>query len=265
MIVFLYGPDSYARKNREHFFLAEFEKKYSGLAVGDFDLSEPGIREACVAFMQSSSLFESKKIACIRGLDGLSEEDAKRFAKDLSPFVMHPDITILSVTAKKPTGPFAKFLKNAFKAEEFPLLSGDAWRAFVAREARAHEVLLAPDALVFLAEAYEGDAWRLVTELQKLSCAAHGRITKADLDAFGIEVNPEFFSRIREFVGPDLSGRMHALEDLLNGKEDPARIFSTAAYQNRSRLREMAHYDVLVKSGKLGYEEALLFAALSPA
>jgi len=258
MIIFLYGPDSYARKQREQFFRKEFEKKYSRLACGDFDASVPGTPEAFFIFAQSSSLFESKKLALLRGLDELLEDEAKQFAKDITPLVAHTDVTFLVTTSKKPSGPFAKFLKTAFKAEEFPLLEGKAWHAFVSREAEAHDASLSPDALSFLAEAYEGDSWRIVTELQKLSNAQDEQIQKADLAKFCIEISPEFFSLIRGLTGPGLRERMKALETLLDAQVEPAKIFSIAAYQDRSRLREMAHYDVLVKSGKLGYEEALL-------
>ena len=62
-----------------------------------------------------------------------------------------------------------------------------------------------------------------------------------------------------------LEERVASLEKLLFLKEEPFKIFNFLASRtyDLGALQKMADYDIMVKSGKIGYEEILLDLCLT--
>jgi DNA polymerase III delta subunit len=161
-------------------------------------------------------------------------------------------------------------IKKAFSAEKFDNLKGDEWRFFIQKEADERKLLLASQAVNFLAEAFKGDSWGLINELDKLSLLSQkDPIDTQDLKKIGDYPyqSPNIFTFINAIIRNwSLSQRITTLEKLFIGQEEPVKIFNILASLNwlpKKLLQKLADYDVMVKSGKMDYEEVLVDLALS--
>lgn len=271
MIIFLYGPDDYRREAKKREIVAEFQKKRSDLGIGRFDLvSEDGFK-SLQEFLMSQSLFQPKKMAI---LDNGFELEAKVLKKILLEVLENKNITVLMSEKDKPVKALDFLLKEPVVNQKFENLEGKEWENFILKEAKRVEVKITAGALRFLAGVYQNNSWGLVTEFQKVkylgnpaafrqdlrqaSSGSHVEIDVRDLEDLGVEQVPNFFSLILGFKNRNLSDRLWALEKIFSMNEPAAKIFNILAYQLPDKLQDMARYDLMVKSGKLEYEEALL-------
>jgi len=268
MLIFLYGPDDYRRQKRKRFYITEFQKKYSKLSVERFDMAAQSREEyvgTCARleeFIRGQSLFAAHKMAVVENAFLNFEPEFNAILRRAAKY--DSDIVILLSEQELPKGTEWNFLLNLpVIHERFERLSGAKFEAFISKEAKELNVELAPRAISFLADAYEGDTWSLVTELQKLSSLRKQRIDVQDLEDAGVEVAPEFFELLYGLQSGSVRSRLAALQKLFAAGEPPAKIFHVLAYQVPKNLPLFAEYDFKVKSGKLDYEEALLDLAIS--
>lgn len=261
MIIFLYGADDYRRSERKKFYIEEYKKKHSGLGMGIFDLLEEGRFEKFQEFVKNRSIFDSFKMVI---LEHFFEEASKDSIAAIKSLVQSGrETTILISEGKAPAKEFHFLLKEPVRAEEFSPLEGTKWSGFIRDEAKRRELLLSAPAMRFLAEAYQGNSWRLVTELEKLSfLGGRAPIDTEDLERFGIELAPNFWSLMNDLKNSDWKRRLGSLERMFAEQESSVKVFNMLSAQWQEKLGEMAAYDVAVKSGKLEYEEVLLDLAL---
>lgn len=271
MVIFLYGADDYQREAKKWEIMAEFRKKRSDLGLATFDFSEDRGFEKFHEFLASQSLFQPKKIASV---DSAFEVDAKKLARVLKGVLENKDITVLISEKSKPIKALDFLLKKPVLVQEFEILKEAEWRKFVLKEVRSRGLALEPGAVDFLAQVYNGNSWGLVTELEKIqhlgnpSTSRRGsgqtgpgfrvEISVRDLEELGMEQVPNFWSLLLGFRSRDLGQRLWALEKVFETKEPPAKIFNILAYQLSDRLKDFARYDLMVKSGRLEYEEVLV-------
>ncbi len=263
MIIFLYGPDDYRREAKKREILAEFEKKRSGFGVGRFDLESDGELERLGGFLASQSLFQSAKMAV---LDSAFESEPKELKRILQEVLEHKNITVLLSEKDKPVKALDFLRKEPILAQEFEFLEGQEWEGFILREVKRSGVKVTPTALKFLASVYQKNTWSLVTELEKIrhlgspltSSGSSVEIDTRDLEELGVEQAPVFWSLIMGFKSRSLPDRLRALEKVLGSKESSAKIFNILAYQLPDKLQDLARYDLMVKSGKLEYDEVLV-------
>jgi DNA polymerase III delta subunit len=261
MIILLWGPDDYRREAKRRELIAEFKKKHSHLGLDFFDFSLENARERFQNFVDNQSIFEPVKLGILTGLPAVSDP---KLPEALKKFSQDPKINLLISETREPDRAFA-FLKDKRKVlvQEFPILRGAAWRAFLRQEARKLGVNLAPSAFEFLAAAYEGDSWRLITELQKLSLLSRREIKLEDLERLAIELTPDFWETLRGLKSPNLGRRLLTLEKLFARNEPAGKIFNILAYQWQEKLPRFAAYDLAVKSGRCDYEEVLVDLLIS--
>lgn len=272
MIIFLYGPDDYRREAKKRELVAEFRKKHSGLGLGSFDFSDPPATarheragEDALAefrnFVSNQSIFEPVKLAVLTGVFRVQD---KKFPEEIKKFSGDKATTLLVSEPDEPSKAFTLLLdKKKCLVQEFPLLKAAAWRTFVKQEAKKLDVELAPAAFEFLAAAYEGDAWRLVTELQKLSLASRGEVKREDLERLDVLLTPDFWGTIQGLKSPNLTRRLATLEGLFARNEPAGKVFNILAYQWPEKLPRFAAYDLAVKSGRCDYEEVLVDLLIS--
>lgn len=261
MIIFLSGPNDYLRRHRRRFYLEAFRKKHGVIAAERFDLGEEGDTMRFQEFARSVSMFQSAKLAL---LENVFENESDNLIAELERFCETDATTTILISETKAAPKTFKFLQKAAVVEEFPdISSGVAWDDFVRQEARARNVHLSAEAGRFLADCYQGDAWRLVTELEKLSFLEKPLIHQADLNGLGLEAAPVFWSLVSDLRSPSRAARLASLDRLLSTNEPAARVFSTVAYQWTDHLDLFAAADVRIKTGRYEFEEALLEAALS--
>ena len=275
MIIFLYGPDDYRREQKKREIVAEFLKKHAEAGLAYFDAAIKNESEDLAEFLRIQSIFETKKLAVLEGIfpkrrgssdddgafegGGAEKDEAQKegIVAIVKQYLSVPNITILISENKKPAKAFGFLAKPPAMTQEFPVLTGSAWTAFIKSEAKKYDVSFAPSALSFFAGVFAGDSWAAATELQKL--AGFGRaVGVEDLDALDLEAAPNYWALLNGVKSYDIRTRLAALETLL-GMSDPApKLFNILASQWKERLSQFAAYDTAIKSGKLEYEEALV-------
>ncbi len=263
MIIFLYGPDDYRRVQKKKEIIAEFIKKHSNLGLGVFDLEEEGATEWFAEFARSQSIFETAKLAV---LENAFELDPAKLAKLSKPLAVEKGTTVLLAEKDKPVKVLSFLTTKPVLAQEFKALAGPELASFAIEEAKKLDLKLAPPAAQFLATVYAGQSWALVTELQKLSALRPGEaaaIEKSDLDALDLEAAPNYWALLNGMKSYDARTRLVALETLFAMNDPAPKLFNILAAQAGEKTPRMAEYDLMVKSGKLDYEEALLDLAIS--
>ena len=263
MIVFLYGPDDYRRTAKRRAVVEEFVKKRSDIGLAEFDFESKTAPEEAERFLATQSLFDAPRLAVLENAFAL---EAKRLAKLLEPLLDAKDATVLVAEREKPVKALAFLLKKPVIVQEFKALVGAEWLAFVKKEANDRGADLAPSAVQFLGSVFQGDAWGLVTELEKIAALAFGRtaaIEKNDLGELGLETAPDYWMLMNGLKSHDLRNRLYAFESMLALADPPAKIFNILAAQWQEKTPHMAEYDLAVKSGKVDYEEALVDLLIS--
>ncbi len=259
MLIFLHGPDAYRRERKKREYTGQFAKKYSAIGVAVFDFTEDGAEGKLREFLRNQSIFEPRKLAV---LENAFADFTKARAAILKEYKEEKMATLLLSEEKKPADAPAFLLKEPVLAVSFEYLKAAEWKKFAEEEAERLGVSLASDALALLAEAYEGDTWRLITELEKIASLGKTTIQKKDLDGLDIELAPAFWDIFQGLKSANVRERLAALQTLFSMNEPAGKIFNMLAYQFPEKLDVMAHYDIAVKSGKLEYEEVLLDLAI---
>jgi len=268
MIIFLYGPDDYRREAKKREIVAEFQKKRSDLGLMAFDfLNEgelPDGGERFKEFLANQSLFQTAKMAVVSGLFETIDSSftktpaGKDFINILKGVLENKNITVLISEKDKPVRALDFLLKKPVVVQEFEVLRGKEWEGFMRTEIKKREINISPDGARFLAQVYEGDTWRLITELDKIQFLGGGEIQIKNLEDLGVAQAPNFWGLILGFKSRDVAARLWALEKVFGTNDPPAKIFNILAYQLPDKLQMLANYDLMVKSGKIEYEEALL-------
>jgi len=258
MIIFLYGPDDWRRVQKKNGIIAEFEKKYSNVSVGVFDLEVDGAHDRLTEFVRGQSIFEPAKLAV---LENAFELDAKALVKLIEPTLAAKDTTILLCEREKPVKALAFLLEKPALTQKFETLEGPELVAFIMSEGKKLGLTLSPSAAQFLGLVYAGNSWALIMELQKLSALVPSgarTVEKKDLDALDLEAAPNYWALLNGMKSADGRTRLLALEKLFGQGDAPAKLFNILAAQAGEKTPRMAAYDLAVKSGKLDYEEALV-------
>lgn len=290
MIIFLYGSDDYRREAKKRRLVAEFRDRRTDLGLMTFDFLDDGALEKFKEYLINQSLFQTAKMAVVSGLfeivspsfapdfakatSGKKTATGKDFINILKSVLENKNITVLISEKDKPVKALDFLLKKPVLAQEFGVLKGKEWESFVQGEVKKREINISPDGARFLAQVYEGDTWRLITELDKIRflgnpSAGSGQAPSAgsgpsreiqikDLEDLGVEQAPNFWGLILGFKSRDVAARLWALEKVFGTNDPPAKIFNILAYQLPDKLQALANYDLMVKSGKLEYEEVLV-------
>lgn len=260
MIILLSGPDDYRREERKKFYIQEFRKKHGALGVERFSLQKEGDLERVEEFSRGRSLFSTHRMAV---LENAFDMKTKEYVEILEMFTRTgPETTLLLSEDNDSPDEFGILNGSKIIRERFETLSGVLLSQFAAKRAAEFSATLTPAAAAFLAEVYEGDTWALMTELQKISSSGRAVIDRKDLEHLDLEVAPDFWALLYGLKAQNVRTRVATLEKILAYGESPAKVFNIVSYQLPEKLALSARCDVLIKSGKLDYEEALLSLSL---
>ncbi len=266
MIIFLYGSDSYRRQKKLNKILEEYSHKYSNLSCDYFDLENSDELSRLKEFAAQMLIFDNKKLAVLKNTYEADEEKLKEFFKQ---YLNSEDFTILISEDNSPPAELKFFLKKSFSTEKFKELEGEDWRFFIQKEVKERKLLLTSAAIKFLADAFVGNGWGLINELDKLVLLSkNSPIDAKDLKQIGgyQYQSQNIFSFINAVIENwPPSQKIIMLEKLFIGQEEPVKIFNILASLKRlpnKLIQKLADYDVMVKSGKLDYEEILLDLAI---
>jgi len=260
MIIFLYGPDDFRRSQKKKYYINLFREKHQNAPIEVFDCKEKEALSKLSSFASTESLFSKKRLAELENV--FESNDDKELIKLLKQLAEKEEITILITEDKKPVKKWNFLIEQAHTATFFEELSGVEWRNFIEKEAKSRGIVLENEALSLVGQAYQGDTWRLVTELDKLALLGEKKINVEDVSHLSMELTPDFWEMLNGLKSPNQRTRLHTLEVLFAHNEPAGKIFNIAAYSISGALTQFAEYDRKIKSGKLEYEEALLDMAL---
>ncbi|MEK7062202.1 MAG: hypothetical protein AAB940_00465 [Patescibacteria group bacterium] len=271
MLIFLYGPDSYRRQEKLKEIIIKYRKDRQSVGYFDFSIKNPDeefnrLREFCA----SHSLFENVKLAVIENiLADFAKSEDKKSQKATINFLKanleNKELTILISENKVPLKAFDFLLKKPVLFQEFKNLSASQLEFFIKKEAEKRGLKLTADAIGFLADNFNEDAWGLINEIEKLSLFNDKNFNANRLIEI-IDYNKptnsnDFFKKINVLsFSRSFEEKLVNLEILL-GRDEPAKIFNfLASFSSNSPdlIEKFADYDVAVKSGKMDYEEVLL-------
>ncbi len=245
--------------------MKEYVLKHSRFSLEVFDLAIEEEIFRLKDFFSQQSMFESVKMAV---LNDSFDSDKKILGEILKNYKEAEEITILISENDEPDKELNFLLEEPVLSEEFAVLKGDKWHLFVRKEMKHLGLSIDNKAVDFLCDFFNGDAWGISMELEKLSVLGNSRVlTVEDIKKAGdYFISENIFNFINAVLfNGDLKLRIGYLEKIFSNKEEPARIFNIMAGQRRlsdKLLSKMADYDVMIKSGKIDYEEALLELAI---
>jgi len=257
MIVFLYGPDSYRRLQKQLELKRAHQEKRGNLSQEHFDFKEEGALQAFKDFIVNRSMFDNTKLAVLENIYEASED--KRFREVLKNELESEDTVILINVEGKPPVQLKFLLEKPVKSQSFEALEGSILKHFINKEAVNRGLNLSPDVIGSIQDMFSSDTWGIITELDKMTLVANHYKPRGIMSDFYPLINA-----LRN--NGDLRKRLVALETMLSERrDDPAKIFNVVSYRlnNQKEAAAFADYDVSVKSGKLDYEEVLVDFVLS--
>lgn len=264
MIYYLYGPDSYRRNAKLRELVAAYKKKYASADLFEFDFSErEDVWRDVKDYVSQPSMFVETKVAVIFHGGQMNE---KGWVEVLRSELKTKKTFLLISDAAPPPKALRFLLKAPATSKEYAPLSGAALEAFVKKEANRAGILLAPDArraLCRFAERRKEDAaWEVFQNIAKLALAGSSQpITKVVVEKVLDESEREQVRSLTHSIlsARDPGSRLVLLEKIFLQNEASAYAFNSMSFQSRGRdVLALADYDILVKSGKLEYDEALL-------
>lgn len=277
MIIFLYGPDAYRRHQKLKEIIEEYKTRHPNFVLEYFNLEEKDEFLKLQEFDLNRSFFEETKLAVLEN----TFEAPKEIKDFLKNSLKKEDLILVLSERKSALKEFNFLLEKPAQAQEFQELNLKQFEFFINKEAKGRGVNLTEKAIQFLAEVFSGDSWSLINELDKLVFIAGGtpdilsvpltikksKIDVSDLEQYGdYSLSYNIFSFISNLNSPNVARNLQSLETLLYYREEPAKIFNFLAFsrtKSRELTQKLANYDILVKLGKLDYEEALLDLALN--
>ena len=114
-----------------------------------------------------------------------------------------------------------------------------------------------PTASSKLIKSYGTNLWGIYTELQKISGLTQ-IVSAQNIEALGFENVSEYWPTLNALRSANLGERLWALETLFLQGEPAVKTFSILAGSRGSNPKTFSEYDLLIKSGKLDFDEAVI-------
>jgi len=274
MIILLYGPDSYRRSQKLKEIINSYEQRQSLFSLerfdfGDSDFDDNGEFFRFKDFASQQLIFGGKRLAVLENAFSLREKDLKLFKDLLKNNVKNEDLILIISDNREVPGELEFILRDAIKKQEFRELDEEKIKFFIRNEAKKRGLEFSLAAENFLSAFFKSDTWGLITELDKLQ-SLHQKSAKIEVS--DLERAGDFFKSfdIYDFINAvsrrgTSAEKLKSLENLFLNHEEPAMIFNFLAanrFLNFDLLKKIADYDVLIKSGRMDYETALLDVSL---
>lgn len=264
MILYLYGGDSYLRTQKLRELVAQYAKKHGKPEAFEVNLEESpsGWRELN-DFLEQASMFVETKLAIVRESGEAEEKDEKKWIAVLKRELETDKNFLILLDRKSPRKAFQFLTKDPARAQEFPDLKGAPLATFLRKEVSARNLTISSDAFRLFAETLEKEAepgWSAVHHLDRLALLGRGKTIEKKIMEQLLPTSSvgEVFALAKGFMyATDSKTALTSLERALH-QADSAHLFNLAASLARGNaLIAFSEYDIAVKSGKLGYEEAL--------
>lgn len=263
MIILLSGENSYERSRYANALLEEFLKKHGPLGVRKFDFSDNSVPEF-VDFIRSRSMFNPVKLAFLGNpsfsFPQKAEEDL--FQKTLESATESEEVVVL-ISADKIPDNLELLTAHASINKSFPSYDEAEICGFLKKEGKRRGLSLSDSDCDNIISGHGRDLRLLVNEVERLALSGEGsnKDDYAGMDLFTLINNLRF--------GRNKAQKLLALEIILSklSVEGGHAFNLMTSFAPRTMRPEewfsmLSDYDVMVKSGEISYEEALLDLAL---
>ncbi|MST04344.1 MAG: hypothetical protein EXS49_02140 [Candidatus Pacebacteria bacterium] len=253
MIDIIFGEDSYRRNSQIKEIASDFIKKNKTGQVISVSLENDENIQKFNDLIKSTSLFQNKRLIILKNIEEL--ESIKDIKESLKSIIDNKNEYAVIEFNKKPTKEFDFLIKGAENKEEFSKLNIKEFKLFLEKEAKLNNLKVTKANIEEVAEIFEGKTFEAMMELERISLGE-----KSDTKT----IIPEFFPLIQKLKnGRSVSEKIVTLEYLLINN-DSAKIFNILSSLMGPKTKPiMADYDIAVKSGKLEYDEAILYYCLT--
>ncbi|MDA1337428.1 MAG: DNA polymerase III subunit delta [bacterium] len=236
MLLLLHGPETYNIVKR----VCELKEEASleGRLIQDIDCKESDVREVFFN-LNTSSLFETKKLLIFRDAFGVKEFEEKEVQDILKKAELHT--LVFTATGVKKTNPFFAFLLVHGDNEEFVKLKGVELKRFVEGEIKKQGGSFTKEALDELLFSCGDDLGCLAKEILKLTTYKYSskekEVTKEDVQLLAAkELQPKIFATIDAIATRNRKLAVQLLSRHLATGEAPLQLLSMFAWQFRTLL-----------------------------
>jgi DNA polymerase-3 subunit delta len=233
--LYLFTGEATLRRRAIRRLLAELQGDHKEAPpVTYLDAEEIAPRDLLQA-IQTPSLFAEHTIIWITHAEQLGgpEPIAQRLAKPLPPQF----IIIFEASKLEARGPLYKAITQQGKVRDFPPVDRREMPGLVKQLLQERNVRLSPEGFRYLIEAVSPDLGRLESEIEKLALYAAGRpLTLEELQGL---LFADRGGNVFQFIDALVERRPEALrllQELLDGGEDPNKIFFLIVGQVRALL-----------------------------
>ncbi len=245
MIILIYGQDTYRSNEKLKDIVAGYkEKNKSGVNINFLEKKDKA--SSLFDYDQQISMFEEKRL--VISTDGFSdqafkEEVIKRLSELLSSdniFVFHQREEL-----RKNDKIINLFKREKEKSEdkimikEYPLLKGKELLSFIKRELQRREVSFDDDAVYQIEKMCQGDTWKIIQEVEKLSLYAKKGVkitNKEVLDLVSQNVNINIFNIIEAVANKEKATALELVYQYFQKQENPHYLLSMIVYQFRNLI-----------------------------
>ena len=257
MITFVYGEDTYGTREKIKEIISTWNIEDKKTLLYHFDGEEEGVSEKLAEFLKQDGLFSSSRYAVIKDLF-LNPELSRAFRDPLRSAISNTSLFLIIVSEKKPSREYSFLLKEPIVSYVCDLPKREDIELWIKKEAQRRNFSPNASMVRYFMEMHGTDTWALATELdcwavKEKQSTMHSNIVIPQWDFFGL---------LNALRSDDYKKRICAFEILLSAGEDSAKIFNMLATR-KDKKDVYANYDVLIKGGKLEYEEVLLDFVLS--
>ncbi len=257
MIIFLYGPDSYRRLQKQLEIERVYRNKRGNMNEEHFDLSGEGELDKFKNFIVNRSMFGGVRMAVLENIYEVTDD--KSFIEILKNEVASKDSAVIANANGEPPSKLKFLLEKPAQSQHFQTLESSKLEFFINKEAQGRGIKLTEAITKSIKSTFGNDTWGIATELDKIALMSN-YITRErpKIDYFILMSTLKAAKNIKQ--------GLVALETILSERrDDPARVFNSLSYglNSKKEAKLFADYDVAVKSGKLDYEEILVDLTLS--
>lgn len=269
MIIYLWGEDSFLRNKKLKEILNLYKDKYQNFDLLILDIEEEVVKDIFLKikdFLNQPSMFILKKVLVLKQFFLLEDSQENKEIKNfLEKFISDENIFIIISDERKAKKIFLNLLEKAYKVYSFNELTGENLKKFILKELKLRSLVFSKKAFDYFLNyilSFPNRSNLVINELDKIYFLKLKKtIELEDLKKIIFWQSKEEVNIINKKLANSysLKEKLFYLEKMFLQKEEPAYIFNNLVYYLKNeKIFKLADYDVLIKSGELTYEEALL-------
>ncbi len=253
MVNIVFGEDTYRKNKYIKEISDDFIKKNKNGNIITVSFENLNNVQEFNNLIKSTSLFGEKRLIIVKNIENL--DDIKLIKESLKSIIENKQENLLIEFSKKPTKEFDFLIKGSDKKQDFSPLNPKEFELFLEEESKTRGFKIKKEDVKKISQELSGNTNEAILALEMISL---GQKSESKITI------PDFFPLIQKLKnGKTTSEKMIALEYLLIN-EDSVKIFNMLSSISGPKTKPvMADYDIAIKSGKLEYDEAILYYCLS--